>query len=55
MVVTEFFQKADYYVDLHCGTDLEGLVSMYIALCSSFGSKAAKSREMAETHMWTIW
>ena len=26
-VVTEFFPKADYYVDLHCGDGFEGLVS----------------------------
>ena len=47
-VVTEFFQKADYYVDLHCGDGFEGLVSYVYCTGAAASEVAAKSREMAE-------
>ena len=47
-VVTEFFPKADYYVDLHCGDGFEGLVSYVYCTGAATPEVAAKSREMAE-------
>ena len=47
-VVTEFFPKADYYVDLHCGDGFEGLVSYVYCTGAAAPEVAAKSREMAE-------
>mgnify|MGYP001343329588 FL=1 len=47
-VVTEFFPKADYYVDLHCGDGFEGLVSYVYCTGAATPKVAAKSREMAE-------
>lgn len=42
------FQKADYYVDLHCGDGFEGLVSYVYCTGATASEVAAKSREMAE-------
>lgn len=47
-VVTEFFPKADYYIDLHCGDGFEGLVSYVYCTGAATPEVAAKSREMAE-------
>ena len=47
-VVTEFFPKADYYIDLHCGDGFEGLVSYVYCTGAAAPEVAAKSREMAE-------
>ena len=43
-VVTEFFPKADYYVDLHCGDGFEGLVSyVYCTGAAAPEGKVVKS------------
>ena len=47
-VVTEFFSKVDYYIDLHCGDGFEGLVSYVYCTGAAAPEVAAKSREMAE-------
>ena len=47
-VEQEFFTKADYYIDLHCGDGFEGLVSYVYCLGNADDYVVKKSREMAE-------
>lgn len=47
-VVSEFFSKADYYIDLHCGDGFEGLVSYVYCTGGAAPEVYAKSRQMAE-------
>ena len=47
-VEKEFFPKADYYIDLHCGDGFEGLVSYVYCLGNASDYVVRKSREMAE-------
>ena len=47
-VEKEFFPKADYYIDLHCGDGFEGLVSYVYCLGNASEYVVRKSREMAE-------
>ena len=54
-VVTEFFPKADYYVDLHCGDGFEGLVSYVYCTGAAIPEVAAKAGRWRKSHMWTIW
>lgn len=47
-VEREFFPKANYYIDLHCGDGFEGLVSYVYCLGNASEYVVKKSREMAE-------
>lgn len=47
-IVSEFFPKADYFIDLHCGDGFEGLVSYVYYTAGAEAAVAAKSREIAE-------
>ena len=55
-VEQEFFTKADYYIDLHCGDGFEGLVSYVYCLGNADDYVVKKSREIpsARVKCWAL-